>query len=353
MTKFEVHIPAANEQGFNVTFRVDAANWMAALKTGMQKLGEQGASVQNVLVDIQDDTSVHVTESQTGRVFRIKELTDAEAAAAQLKKPTAETPAVGGHLNPAVAMAMVTEVTPNPAGGGGVGLSMTSGLNPMHQGTETGKVASMEPLGRGPRSARMNDPTAIIELEKPTAPVVGAIGRLKQPKKDQKSDLEDTLSDVFERVQEVYAKDGVQSALYFLLDLAMEKVPSDAGSVFQADAGSGDLTFLAVRGPKATELLQAKLIVPAGTGIVGFCAIEGVSVALSDVQKDPRYYAAVSEKINFDTRSAVCSPMISHGRTFGCMQLLNRKNGAQFTEHELGLLHYIAHQAALYLNARS
>src|SRR5262249_45894503 len=69
MPKFEVHIPAADAQSLHVTFRVDADHWMAALKTGLHKLGAQGSSVQNVLVDIQDDNSVHITEAQSGRVF--------------------------------------------------------------------------------------------------------------------------------------------------------------------------------------------------------------------------------------------------------------------------------------------
>src|SRR5215467_13005579 len=73
MARFEVHIPAANPTGMNVTLRVEAEHWMAALRTGLLKLGEQGSSVQNVLVDVQADGSVHVTESRTGRVFQIRE----------------------------------------------------------------------------------------------------------------------------------------------------------------------------------------------------------------------------------------------------------------------------------------
>src|SRR5688572_5772726 len=88
MAKFEVHIPAADENGFNVTFRVDAENWMAALKTGMLKLGEQGSLVQNIMVDIQDDNSVHITEPVSGRVFRIREMTESEAASAKIKPGT-------------------------------------------------------------------------------------------------------------------------------------------------------------------------------------------------------------------------------------------------------------------------
>ena len=68
--------------------------------------------------------------------------------------------------------------------------------------------------------------------------------------------------------------------------------------------------------PKAKELVAAKLVVPAGEGIAGFCATEGVSVAISDVQKDPRYWSEVSEKVDYETRSVLCSPMMTHGRSF-------------------------------------
>jgi hypothetical protein len=43
MAKYEVFLPAAQEGDFNLTLKVDADNWMAALKIGLKKLGEQGA----------------------------------------------------------------------------------------------------------------------------------------------------------------------------------------------------------------------------------------------------------------------------------------------------------------------
>src|SRR3954471_10389577 len=88
MAKFEVFIPAAEAGGFDMTLKVNAPNWMAALKAGLQRLGEQGATIQNVLVDIQDDNSIHVTEPKDGRVFRIRELSEEEAAAAKVKRPS-------------------------------------------------------------------------------------------------------------------------------------------------------------------------------------------------------------------------------------------------------------------------
>ena len=89
MARFEVFIPAAEPGSFDVTLRVDAANWMQALKTGFHRLGEQGLVPHNVLVDVQDDGSVHVTDANSARVFRIREMSEAEIAAGKVKpRPT-------------------------------------------------------------------------------------------------------------------------------------------------------------------------------------------------------------------------------------------------------------------------
>jgi GAF domain-containing protein len=93
-------------------------------------------------------------------------------------------------------------------------------------------------------------------------------------------------------------------------------------------------------------------VIPAGAGIAGFCSSEGVSVAVSDVEKDPRFYSGVAEKVDYETKSILCAPMMTHGRSFGCMQLINRRGGPQFQEHEVGVLAYLAHQAALFMNNR-
>jgi GAF domain-containing protein len=400
MAKFEVFIPPANSDGFNVTLRVDANNWMAALRIGLMKLGQQGANAQNILVDIQDDKSVHITESESGRVFRIRELSDAEAAEAKQKPGTAplilDDRAITPKETPAAVMSQMTEpaiskpvfepipmgartlpeqaVTiasqsdgpatvvsrptplpvPTPAPAADFKKTLPAHLKPAQPAAPKQQTVSKMRKSSIPTRAGTQElmPDKVIELDKPTRPVSGAIGRSKSAK-DKKAELEDVLSDVFERVREVYAKNGPDNALYFLLDLALEKIPADSGSVFKADGASGDLTFWAARGPAAREILDSRLVVPAGTGIVGFCATEGVSVALSDVQKDPRFYSAVSAKVNYETRSVLCSPMMTHGRTFGAMQIINKKVGSAFAEYEVGLLSYIAHQGALYLNTLS
>lgn len=424
MAKFEVHIPAPEEGGFNVTLKVDADNWMAALKAGLTRLGEQGSSVQNVMVDMQDDNSIHITEPRSNRVFRIREISEEEAARAPVKRPgsgirkpatippgqlaaqaaagpkpqadlstaktfigappvdiapppdLAKTPPHGVEAAPPAGRVAEKTVDqprekeaptepppkkveakkPDPAQ-----FERTLARPPRAAEPEVSSRVTPAPRGKSqiaklPRGASKSSPRFVEELEHPTLPVNKPIGRAR-PKSSPGiaapppgPNIEDMLEDVFERVQEIHSKKTVDEALYFVLDLAMEKVPADAGSVFKADAASGDLTFVAARGPKAKELVGGKIIVPAGEGIAGFCATEGVSVAISDVQKDPRYWAEVAEKVDYETKSVVCSPMMTHGRSFGCIQLINRTGGAHFQEHEVGIVSYLAHQAALYLN---
>jgi len=408
MPKFEVFIPAAGPAGFNVTLKVGADNWMAALKAGMQKLGEQGASSANVMVDIQEDDSIHVTDASTGRVFRIRELSDAEAAAAPVKRPSGifrPAPAAAAGPTPrapvredlAKTQPMIPAVVPQrpaepkppaaqpaslkPTEPRSQALVQDSAASPQvttrdrpapppprpAQQPALQQPAAQQPAPQRPPAARPADAGGrpqyrsspridlndVEELERPMKPVTGSIGRARSAPnaaRDLKQAVDDMLSDVFLRVTELAKKKSVEEAMSFILDLAMEKVPCESGSVLKADGFSGDLSFVTARGPKAQEVMRSKMIVPAGVGIAGFCASEGVSVAVSDVQKDPRFYAAVGEKLGYETKSLACSPMMTHGRSFGCVQLINRKGGPQFLEHEVGVLSYLSHQASLYLN---
>ncbi|HZN91899.1 MAG TPA: GAF domain-containing protein [Myxococcales bacterium] len=442
MPKFEVHIPANDQKSFSFTFRVDADGWTAALKAGMARLGQHGGNQgQNMLVDVQDDNSLHVTDAESGRVFQIRELSEQEADTAVLKKrvtgplpppapvvtpipvpgpgfsPGAETiiesrGAIPEHIRqeldayearisaprsgrvedeeeektdpslhaartvqemgqidtPAVTPQEVIptrvvtpkvsqkvtappptspEVTRVSRRGGtpkGIAPYSPSGSRNI-TAPEMAHEAPREPTTRRGAAPKSSGDLPVVELERPIRPITGTIGRTRS---GQHEVIESMLAEVFERVQEVYSMVDPTEALYFLLDLAMEKIPSDAGSVLEVDA-QGDLRFSAARGPKAAELLEAALVVPFGSGIAGFCAHEGVTVALSDVQKDPRYYPEIARRLDYHAKSVLASPMMTHGRTFGCIQLLNKKDSPLYAAHEVGILSYIAHQAALYL----
>ncbi len=361
MPRYEVHIPAAEPGGLTVTFRVDAPNWMQALKTGFLKLGEAGLVVHNVLVDAADDGSLHVTEGGSGRVFRIRELTDEEAASAKVKPaptpvevpdessaPTQVLRAVPGHAPPWASPA--ASAPPGLAPARARPMEPEGAFEPTQLAP---KPTPDRPVGRSmPRPTPLSTPALVlpvIELAEPTQPVRGAIGRPRPPPPPR--ELEDVLAEVFDRVQGVYQFREATPGLYYLLDLALEKIPAEAGSVFSSELITGTLRFVAVRGPKAKEILESRTVLPAGQGIAGFCIVEGVSVALSDVHRDRRWYSAIADRLQYDTRSLLCSPMVSAGRAYGCLELINRKPAASFTDQEVGMLAYIAHQGALFLHS--
>jgi hypothetical protein len=268
MARFEVFVPAAPPRlPAAVTLRVDAGNWLAALKAGLGKTGG-GEVAAHILCDIQPDGSIHVTGPSSTGVFRIREMEEA---------PT-------------------------------------------------------------PFASRVE------EVSGPSEPQPARIGR---PAPEPRA--EDALAEVFQRAGEVHARRTRDDGLRFLLDLAMEKIRCESGSVFLARLGSGDLAFAVARGPKADEILRLGIRVPMGAGIVGFCTQENVCLAVSDAEKDARFYRRVSEAVGYATRSLLCAPISSGGRVHGALELVNKSGGRAFDPSDVAILSYLAHEAGSFL----
>jgi hypothetical protein len=501
MARFEVYIPASEPDGLNMTLRVTADTWMAALKVGLKKIGEAQGMPKDVLCDIQDDESIHVTDPRTSRVFRILQIPDvsnpglapaalpkspwmsapadphpsapnehktvpdfpaptpaeidaavaaqkaadklaaqraeaakkaleravaeklaAEAAAAEraaaeaqaaAEKEAAEKAAeeraaaearlakelaaaeravakakaereaseknavaqkaaekaaaskaadkaakariaadkAAAEAKAAAEQAEADQIAHEQAAADQVNAERVAEMARAAVASQNEKTLppSKPRPASSPALREKEHPVTVKVVDKPKAPPPAQIGRL-QPTAADTQQVEDTLSELFERTPELFQK-AVPDALYYLLDLAMEKVPVDSGTVYVADLNRRDLGFAAVRGPKAKELLALKLRVPMGKGFVGFCAQEGVAIAISDVQRDKRFFREISDRIGYDTKSMITTPIILHGRTLGAIQLINKKGSSSFTQAELSILHYLAHQGALLLEA--
>jgi hypothetical protein len=159
-----------------------------------------------------------------------------------------------------------------------------------------------------------------------------------------------TLEAVFMEVTQLFeGHQSLEGAVGFALDLAMRRLHSESGSVLFVDEAGSKLYFAAARGPKAKELLARDFQVPLGAGIAGFCTREGVSVAISDAPRDPRFYRDVSESLGYPVKSILCSPILWDGQSFGALELINRAGRAVFTGAEMNALAYIAAQMGRYL----
>lgn len=168
-------------------------------------------------------------------------------------------------------------------------------------------------------------------------------------KRPEASVTENILEDIFLEIQVIHEKDmAMEDAVNFIIDMAMEKVPAESGAILFADVNGRELYFATARGPKANEIMEFR--VPMGIGISGFCAKEGVSLAISDAQNDPRFYKEISDALGYTTHSVSCAPIQHEGRVYGCIELMNRTGGSTFSSNEVNALTYIGKQFAEYIN---
>jgi GAF domain-containing protein len=184
----------------------------------------------------------------------------------------------------------------------------------------------------------------VEQVARPSQPPPARIGR--SPRQAR----EDLLAELFEAVGRLEGQKDRKAGLGYLLDLAMEKLGCEAGTVFLSQLGDDDLAFAVVRGPGAAELSRQKMTVPVGVGIVGFCAQENVCLAVSDANKDRRFHKAISDAIGYETRSLLCAPIAREGSVLGAMEVMNKSGGAAFDQGDLAVLAYLASQAAAFLH---
>jgi len=296
---FEVYVPEA-PPGLPaaLTLRVDAAHWLAALKAGLARFGLP-APPAHVLCDVKPDGSIHVTDPESGRVFRIHEL-GASAPGELPPEAVSEPPAEGPAAPPA------------------------------------------EPPGRRARPSSVAD--LVVVAAAPAQPPPGRIGRTVGP-----VGTGALLTDLFEKAADLQGSPDRRSALATCLELALQYTDAEAGSAFLLEPDTGDLLFDVARGPRAAEVLRLGMHIPMGLGLVGFCAQERVCVAVSDAAHHPRWFRGIAEAVGYEARSLLCAPVVCDGELLGALQVLNRRGGQPFGPTDVTVVSYLASRAGEWL----
>jgi putative methionine-R-sulfoxide reductase with GAF domain len=155
------------------------------------------------------------------------------------------------------------------------------------------------------------------------------------------------LAEAFEELQDLFLTQTQDEAAEFVLNIATKKVTVEAGTIFLADINTRKMAFAAVKGPNAEALKGQNLLMT--KGIVGFAAREGAAIAVADVAKDPRFCSDFDQTGGFVTKSVLCAPIQFEGRTFGAIELVNKKKGDMFTQGEINIVSYLASQLAEFI----
>lgn len=135
-----------------------------------------------------------------------------------------------------------------------------------------------------------------------------------------------------------------------ILRIAMEQVPSEAGSIIEIDFENENMFFRAVSGKSSKNLLS--FTIPLGQGIVGFVCENQQSMALSKVDESSVYLKSISDSVGFETRNVLAFPIVIRGVTFGCIELLNRLGEDSYTDADKEVLGAICNFAAKVIENR-
>jgi diguanylate cyclase (GGDEF)-like protein len=89
------------------------------------------------------------------------------------------------------------------------------------------------------------------------------------------------------------------------------------------------------------------LRLPITHGIAGWVARHRESVRLDDAAADPRHDPSIARRTGLVPRSMLCVPVRRKDTLLGVIQVINRLDGAPFSEEELRLVELLADQAAI------
>ncbi|MBC8505298.1 MAG: GAF domain-containing protein [Anaerolineales bacterium] len=148
-------------------------------------------------------------------------------------------------------------------------------------------------------------------------------------------------------VQPLGLHDMLEAALY----CCMETTSAQASSVLLLGENKAHFHFYQVEGP-AKPVLDAATF-PIGKGIAGAVLESQESEIINDVQNDSRFYKNFDSKSEFQTRNMIAIPLTAGKEKIGVLEVLNKAEGAYFTENERLSLMMIAEEIAFAIrNAR-
>jgi GAF domain-containing protein len=137
-------------------------------------------------------------------------------------------------------------------------------------------------------------------------------------------DLDALLRDATRAVREVFDAEGT--------------------AILLLDAGGAELRFpiaSQAEGAAGSEKVLTELRFPATQGIAGWVLANGQSVAVDDVNKDPRFYPGVAKATGVPTRALLAAPLRSRSETIGVVEVINPA-GNRFEPEDAAFLEAVA-----------
>lgn len=149
------------------------------------------------------------------------------------------------------------------------------------------------------------------------------------------------LFDILNKLHFVYEPDQLWR---FVLEQGCKTIQAETGSYLELTEDEKELRVAAAYGIDEKRLNKVQFKV--GVGVSGWVAQFHQPALVNDVRQDNRFNRAVDHQLGFNTKSILCTPVLSQKRNYGVIEAINRKSG-QFSPQDQEFLTLLGRQAAV------
>lgn len=339
---YEIHMPQPGVDRPRVE-SVHGDNWLDALRRGLAAAGLP-APARNLACDLQDDESVIITDTTTGRVYRV-----VPVRGTGFSGPMTTTPR-GRKLSPSAGTVRVHTPAPGTLEASALPED-TAPVRDLADPFSEDEFQVQSPLRSQP-DARVTLPGGVRRDTLSSAPAhrtedldPDGIGNTPPPDDvtstlpsgQRRADRQRRIEAIVRELAELeHLGRDIHDACNFTLDIARSHIPCGAGSVLLIDARDRCLYFAAARGPKAAIVASQRI--PLEVGIAGASIRQRQPINVRDPARDARFASGFADSVGYYPRSLVCAPVFAGNRAFGVIELLDREQREAFSDDDTELL---------------
>ena len=142
---------------------------------------------------------------------------------------------------------------------------------------------------------------------------------------------------------------GARAVLRSVVEATVVLFEAEAASIALYDPEADRLVFEVAAGEQGQGVIGVSI--KPDQGIAGYVYTTGQALALSDVERDPRFGRAVAEQTAYLPRSIVAVPLVDEHGTIGVLEVLDKRSQAAFSLRDIELAGVFARQAAVAISA--
>jgi signal transduction histidine kinase len=138
---------------------------------------------------------------------------------------------------------------------------------------------------------------------------------------------------------------NIEQVLDNAMKWAEDFMGAEASTVYELEDRTNELVVRLARGEKKGPVERVTLKV--GEGIAGTVVKTGKPMVIQDVSQEKKFTDKIDRLTGFQTKSAICVPLLLRNRPIGALQVINKKSGEPFNRSDLEILFAIAQHVSV------